>query len=101
MKTTKDYALDLDALMDKHSKFGAADSEGFNAVSRIEEAILTGKSFPLTGENPFDLYQSQLGWEAASAELIAAGRNYWKMAIIENMGLTMEELAPLRPGIDF
>ena len=77
----------LIAAMRKHTNFGARDSEGWDAVECVTEAIERGKPFPLKGENPFQLYQSIPGWRDASIELVEAAQVYWKAALMQRLGL--------------
>lgn len=86
----KDAALEsLTKLMRKHDRYGASDSEGWQAVRRVEYAVDEGKTFPLQGRNPFQIYESIAGWETASAELVAAAQVYWKALVEEKLGITI------------
>ncbi len=81
----------LSALMEKHSRFGARDSEGLWAFDMTYDAGTIGKPFPLSGENPWELYESIPGWESASVELIKASREYWKALLEERLGVTISD----------
>jgi hypothetical protein len=79
----------LEALMHKYDKFGAGDSEGWQAMRRVEYAAGDGKAFPLSGRNPFQLYESVPGWQTPSSELVAAAEVYWKTLLQERLGVTI------------
>jgi len=76
--------------MEKYSNFGATDSEGFHALDRVSRAVLDTKPFPLTGENPFQLYSSVPGWTTANADLVSAARGYWVEGVRAALGLEKE-----------
>lgn len=73
--------------MEKHSNFGACDSEGYRALDSVEVAVENIKPFPLTGINPFELYESLPGWQTANADLVSAARGYWVEGVRTALGL--------------
>jgi hypothetical protein len=84
---TKQTRQELNAAMKLYASYGAMDSEGFYALERIEDAIENGKPFPLKGSNPWELYQSVPGWDAAHTALMITGEKYWRAAITQKLGL--------------
>jgi len=87
--------MQLTALRRKHADYGATDTEGREAVYVVEEAAERGQPFPFVPRsasvhypfNPFQLYSSIPGWEEASAELVAAAREYWTALVEERLGV--------------
>ncbi|MGC1296915.1 MAG: hypothetical protein WA869_17935 [Alloacidobacterium sp.] len=76
----------LTNLMLKHGRYGAQDSEGWQAVREVEAAAEEGKPFPFENRrNPFQLYESVPGWEQVSAVLVAAAGTYWKALVSEKL----------------
>lgn len=86
-ETTDSLREKFTLAMSSFSNYGTRDSEGDYAIARIEDAILYNKKFPLTGENPFELYQSVTGWNLVSERLIELAHAYWRAAVIENLSL--------------
>lgn len=77
-------------IMEKYEQFGAQDLEGYNALYVVEDAVRNTKPFPLTGINPFDLYESERGWQTANADLVSAARGYWVEGVRTALGLEKE-----------
>jgi hypothetical protein len=87
---TKDEALKaLYETMKQYADFGASDSEGYQAVDRVDEAIEDGRRFPLRTRNPFQLYESRPGWDVASGNLINAALLYWQAGISERLEVSI------------
>ena len=71
---------EMDNLLSQYCEFGAEDSEPLNTVDAIYAAAKEGRTFPqwiLSQDNPFELYSSMPGWEAASAALVQAGKDLY------------------------
>jgi hypothetical protein len=91
MKVDDAYAK-LDQAMKVWSDYGAQDSEGYHAYDRVIEAGREGNPYPLRGENPWQLYESQPGWQKASVELDRAARQLWKALLERRLGIQIRRI---------
>jgi hypothetical protein len=85
----------LEALRSKYANYGAADTEGREAIYTLEDCVRDGKRFPFPdpNRNPFSLYSASLTaatWQPASAELVAAAKVYYRALIAERYGVSVE-----------
>ena len=80
--TTSQRARALEVYMKNNGKHGADDSEGWYAFNDVAMAGKAGQKFPLSGHNPFSLYEEPgSGWEIVSAKLVALAKEYHRSLI--------------------